>query len=660
MNSIPRQIRLFARAIFSNAWSCVGGVIITFGLVADAAPAFGGAFTVGDLIVTQTGDTGSSKALSSKGTASFLEEYSTSGTLVQQLALPTTASGLNNPLTIGGTAASEGELSLSENGQYLVVAGYDVGVGGTTQGMSTIGLVDSFGNFNTSTTTNALSGNNTRGATSVDGNEVWVTGPVGLVYAPIGSSGTNIDNNVNLRALAIVPASISPTGVNELFASSNKTDLGVLQFTPALPVAATKKGPTGQLLPGMTPSTAPDTYAFFFVNPNTMFVADANDGIQEWTSSSGTWSDVATLSGSYVGLTGVESGSTVSLYATTGTSAAAGRVAGNSLVADTFTFNSGTSGTGTFGAPTTLATATANSEFSGVAFAPANSAVGYATIDNSGSGNFNGNIITVSVSAGSSFAGISSEVVSNTVGATIGGTVENTVATILAGNNSGAFITGGGAAPVSMTWRNRTLAETPAGNSPLISDVVNLYGMSSAAGSSNSTAIQTDPFVLQLTLNPAALQGPGEAQDIAQGNVFLAWLNPNGGGTGVPQWQNANTGDFGGTVSTPSSTPTYIGSFLNYVNSLDGNSAYPLFTQTYNPATLGSLSNAQLDEILGAWGVDGVNQDAWAVLNHNSDFAVVPEPSAFVLAALGILTGLCLAIRRRMIAAVAPAPLAWR
>jgi hypothetical protein len=651
---------LFASAsLWNRRFCCLSVAVIAIGLMAPAAPIFGGTFGMGDLVVTQTGATGSSKALTSNGTASFLDEYSTAGSLVQQLALPTATSGLNNPLTIGGTAASEGELSLSANGQYLVVAGYDVGVGGTTQGASTVGLIDSGGNINTTTTTDLLSGNNTRGAASLDGNEVWVTGPEGLVYATTGSSGANIDNNVNFRAISVVPAAVSPTAVNELLASSNKSTLGVLQFTPALPVAATKKGPTAQVLPGMTATNAPETYAFFFVNPNTMFVADATDGIQEWTQSAGTWSNVATLSGSYVGLTGVESGSTVTLYATTGTSAAAGRVAGNSLVADTFTFNSGTSGAGTFGAPTTLATATANSEFSGVAFAPVNSSVGYATIDNSGGGTFNGNVVTVSVPAGSSYAGTGSEVISNLHGKTVGGFVENSVATILAGNNSGTFITGGGAASVSMTWRNQTLAETPAGNLPLISDVVNLYGMSSSAGSSNPTAIQTDPFVLQLTFNPATLQGPGEAQQIAQGNVFLAWLNPNGGGIGIPQWQHANTGDFGGTNSAPLSMPTFIGSFLNYVNSLDGNPAYPDFTQTYTSATLGSLTNDQLDEILGTWGVDATGQDAWAVVNHNSDFAVVPEPSAFLLAAFGAVAGLCRALHHRMAARAATARLVF-
>lgn len=137
-------------------------IAIVLGAVAPAVPAFGQAFTPGDIVVTQIGATGSGTALSSKGTASFLQEYSPGGTHAQTYTLPTTASGLNNPLTISGSAASEGGLSLSSNGQYLVVAGYDVGVGGTTQATSTVGVVGANGAIDTTTTTTQLSGNNTR------------------------------------------------------------------------------------------------------------------------------------------------------------------------------------------------------------------------------------------------------------------------------------------------------------------------------------------------------------------------------------------------------------------------------------------------------------------------------------------------------------------
>ncbi len=101
-----------------------------------------------------------------------------------------------------------------------------------------------------------------------------------------------------------------------------------------------------------------------------MFVADSTDGLQEWIFNGSTWLNPTTLSGSFVGLTGIQSGNTVTLYATTGTSAAAGWVADNSLDKVVFTYASGTSGSGTFGSLTNLATATGNSAFAGVAFAP--------------------------------------------------------------------------------------------------------------------------------------------------------------------------------------------------------------------------------------------------------------------------------------------------
>ncbi|HEX4143090.1 MAG TPA: hypothetical protein VHY91_06040, partial [Pirellulales bacterium] len=330
------------------------------------------AFNASDIVVEQINAANNSNAPTGSASPVFLSEYNTTGSqssAVESVPLPSKTTGSNNPLTISGTAASEGALSLSGNGAYLVLAGYDTAAGGNTQGNTTIGLVNANGGVNTTTTTALLSGNNTRAATSLDGSTVWVTGPDGVVEETTGTSmgGTDVAT-LNGRMLQVVPAAVSPTGSTSLFGSTNKGSLGVQSFSPPLPTAA---GATSSVLNGMTSGTAPETYAFFFANPTTMFVADASDGIQEWTLTSGTWSNVATLGGSYVGLTGVQSGNTVSLYATTGTSAAAGRVVGNSLVSDTFTFNSGMTGTGTFNpTPTTLATAGANDTFAGVAFAP--------------------------------------------------------------------------------------------------------------------------------------------------------------------------------------------------------------------------------------------------------------------------------------------------
>ncbi len=102
-----------------------------------------------------------------------------------------------------------------------------MGVGGTTQGTSTVGLIDASGNVDTSTTTAGLSGNNTRSATSVDGSEVWVAGAAGVVAEADGSSSGNMIATRNLRVISIAPASVSPTRSTQLFGSSNKSSLGI-------------------------------------------------------------------------------------------------------------------------------------------------------------------------------------------------------------------------------------------------------------------------------------------------------------------------------------------------------------------------------------------------------------------------------------------------
>jgi hypothetical protein len=324
--------------------------------------AFGDLYTPGDLVILQVGMTGSSTTLVNTGTAVQLDEFTTSGSAVPAATvyLPTSASGSNNPLTISGTAGSEGALNLSADGHYLVAAGYDSGVGGSTQGTYTVGLIDASGNVDTSTTGNGLSGNNTRSATSVDGSEVWIAGASGVVAQTDGSSSGNMIATRNIRVISVAPALVSPTGSAQLFGSSNKSTQGISAVGSGTPTSGSA---TVTVLPGMTNPTAPNSFDYFFANPTTLFVADATDGIQEWTQSGGTWSVAHTLAGGYSGLTGSVSGNVVSLYAITANSS--GWTADNSLVSATFDL-----GTGVFSSPTTLATATGDTGFAGIAFAP--------------------------------------------------------------------------------------------------------------------------------------------------------------------------------------------------------------------------------------------------------------------------------------------------
>jgi hypothetical protein len=168
-----------------------------------------------------------------------------------------------------------------------------------------------------------------------------------------------------------------------------------------------------------------------------------------------------------------------------------------------------------------------------------------------------------------------------------------------------------GARSVTMNWRVRTLNESfltePGGNPsqpPLrmdglyfgnASDVVELTGF--GAG---------EAFVLQMsyTANPAWFN---EAEEILTKSIHIAWLDPASG-----LWTNASVGN---TNNSSDRVINYAGSWADYRDSQ--------ISAGKNPLTMGS------------WGVDATNDVAWMVLDHNSEFAVTPEPPTVMLAGLG-------------------------
>lgn len=124
-------------------------------------------------------------------------------------------------------------------------------------------------------------------------------------------------------------------------------------------------------------------------------------------------------------------------------------------------------------------------------------------------------------------------------------------------------------------------------------DALSLTGLGDTPGQA------TDTFTLRMSYNEADMI----AQFGSESNLSLLWLNP-----ATNLWQGATDGNFGGT-------PFFAG---------DG---------AYNPGT---------DFQLGYYGVDTADNYVWAVLDHNSEFAVgqlspTPEPSSAVLLASGLV-----------------------
>ena len=209
--------------------------------------------------------------------------------------------------------------------------------------------------------------------------------------------------------------------------------------------------------------------------------------------------------------------------------------------------------------------------------------VGNATADKSNSQTSFGTALTAPVAQNGSYANLES-IATATTGSG-GYSMVGSTATILWGTNSS-----GSAQTVSMAWRTQTLTER---TSPvLISDVLDLSGMKL-----DGTG-QTSPFVLQMTYNPSLLPLGAGSEGLWASNqwLYLGWLNPN-----TDTWQNAVLGNYGST------NDTFVG--------------------------VGAWSG---DTTLGDWGVNTATDTVWAVVNHNSEFAVVPEPSTLILLAVAI------------------------
>src|SRR2546428_9875347 len=78
--------------------------------------AFAASFTPGNLVVYRIGD-GTSGSLTNFGSPVFLDEFTTNGSWVQSISVVTNAFSAT-------VSATEGYLTLSVDGQYLVFGGY--------------------------------------------------------------------------------------------------------------------------------------------------------------------------------------------------------------------------------------------------------------------------------------------------------------------------------------------------------------------------------------------------------------------------------------------------------------------------------------------------------------------------------------------------------
>lgn len=134
----------------------------------------------------------------------------------------------------------------------------------------------------------------------------------------------------------------------------------------------------------------------------------------------------------------------------------------------------------------------------------------------------------------------------------------------------------------------------------IISDTLTLTGLQNG----------TDVFTLSMNYNDLFFinQGFSEAQAAADDLIFLAVWNGS-------QWVNATDENVGG----------------------DGIAAELAVASSWTDFALSrGINNGNVADWLGSWGYDINTNEVWAVIDHNSDFAVVPEPASATLMLLGV------------------------
>ncbi len=344
-------------------------------LVSITASAGGPIFTPGNIVVFRAGN---GVALSNLGNPIFLDEYTTAGSLVQSVSLPTTTSGANRQCVTAGTATSEGLISLSTDGQYIVGACYasDIPAASSLTAATSASVprvlfrVSNDGSINTTTAlTDFGSTGNPRSAVSTNGTDLWGTSSnTGVHYAAIGSTTST--------QLAVTPTNLRQMGIagGQLLVSANTGAFRLASIGSGTP---TTNGQTITNLTGL-PTATVSPYGFVGLDRSasvagidTIYFADdraaPNGGVYKYSFDGATWTARGFIAGSLRGLTGKINGANVVMYAT-GTAATA-----NTLVTanDTALFDATISGTiTTIGTGAPVATA-----FRGVAFVPQPAAV---------------------------------------------------------------------------------------------------------------------------------------------------------------------------------------------------------------------------------------------------------------------------------------------
>jgi hypothetical protein len=262
--------------------------------------------------------------------AVFLEHRSlTDGSLMgTAIPLPTSANGMNQPIALAGGDVSQGALTRSGDGRYLLFAGNAVAPGAQIMASAqvVIGRMAVNETVDTSTAFVPPSGasNTLRSVVSADGNSLWTSGSGGIYYASFGSNPNPTQlGSTDIRDLGIFSGQLYASIAGNIAGGINSVGTG-------LPTAPTV---TEMQLPGFgNAGSTLSSYGFVAFDTDAtpgidkLYVADDrttqnSGGVQRWSLNAGNWQLDGTMSTGQTsgarGLDGIQNGTSIVLLATT-------------------------------------------------------------------------------------------------------------------------------------------------------------------------------------------------------------------------------------------------------------------------------------------------------------------------------------------------------
>lgn len=395
-------------------------------------------FTGGNLVVLQTTTT-----ISKSGSPATLKEFTTGGAAGITVSLPSV--GPTPYQTAGVYGGSEGFLTTSTNGRYLVLAGYatagtftDVTATTASSVPRTVGLVYPSGFYLQYDTSNTFySANDIRGAIS-DGTNFWASGASNASIDGIDYFGPG--SKTAITTSAVPPKAYGLRIFNgQIYYSTQKagptnstSQLGIFALGSGLPTsgnpAVSQVINTGTVIPQDFSFNATSDVCYVAISQN-----NAAGGIQKWTRSGATWTLAYTLGtgvtniGAY-GLVVDYAGAFPIVYATTF------ETAGNRVIK---IVDNGAGATAT-----TIVNAATNVFYKGISFAPVTTGnpIVNISVDKDTASEAGVSVVTVTANVSEPVVGNQNVVINVTgAGITTGDyTLSNTTISIPGGATSGS------------------------------------------------------------------------------------------------------------------------------------------------------------------------------------------------------------------------------